>query len=420
MRMREARERGQPFFPWPDLSPDAWRLSLGAIQGSVAEVLAGEAGVHPGAGPARLEAPAGPSALGIAAFTSGTGPLLGFWIEVGRLSTGDDVAQLLLLHLHHGRRRVARLREAVVHLLDALSLRGVVPVVVKGFHTAHRLFPDPGTRPMSDLDLVVEPEQLPVVMSVLLAEGFTRTRHLRRPYTSEWAPPGGAAVPRSLELTHAENPWTLDLHATFDRDFGGVRTVSVVPPEAAATEPWSIEGRELRVLAQPYLPAYLAVHASQELRNLMLVRLVELVWALRRGEQEGHLDPTELHGLLERCRAEAYVYPAFELAERLAPGTVPPDLRCALARAAPVRVRAIIERLRPAMAMRLDAVSLEEQFMWASGPVDHLRRFHRALWPSWAGSLPEMLSVQSARLRQLLGRNVVVHEGVGRPRDPRS
>src|SRR6185436_14665782 len=122
--------------------------------------------------------------------------------------------------------------------------------------------------------------------------GFQRGRHLRRPYMAEWSPPGPRVSPRSLELTHEANPWTLDLHVTFKRDFGGVRTVSVVPvgprsagagrhPHEAVTEPRELAGRPVRVLRQPYLSAYLASHASQELKNLSLIRLIELVESIR-------------------------------------------------------------------------------------------------------------------------------------------
>jgi hypothetical protein len=256
------------------------------------------------------------------------------------------------------------------------------------------------------VDLVVAPEEIPAASRALAGAGFTRRPVLQRPYMDEWIPPGEGSVPRSLELTHGANPWTVDLHAGFERDFGGVRTVSVIPPGASATERLTVCGREVRVLKQPYLTAYLAAHASQELKNLTLVRLIELVWALRRGREEETVRWSELQGLLQERKAMPYVYPAFELSERLAPGTLPRDFRSALEAAATPRVRTIVARLTPATAQRLEAVSLEEQFMWAAGPLDHLRRLRRALWPSWAGSISGVLGVQSARLRQLVARRV--------------
>jgi hypothetical protein len=401
--MREARGRGQPFFPWPALSPQDWRASLGAIQTALTQLLARESfGAARPAPFVFLKAPAGARALGIASFTSGTGPLLGYCIENGTLASEAEVAKLLQLHLAHGRARAARLRTELARVVGLLADHGVTPTLIKGFHTAHAFFPDPGARPVSDLDLVVERAEVERASRALRGAGFTSKQVQERPHASEWIAPGVEPTPRSLELTHEHNAWTVDLHASFERDFGGVRTVSVVPPGSDATEPWEVAGSSLRVLAQPYLPAYLAAHASQELKNLTLVRLVELALVLRKGAQDGSLSWDELGELLERQGAAPFVHPAFDLTERLAPGTVPPDILAAVERAAPPRVRRIVERLEPGSAQRLEGVLLEESFMWAVGPVEHLRRIRRALRPTWAGSWREQLGVIAARARQLL------------------
>jgi hypothetical protein len=412
-RMQEARVAGRPFFPWPEIAPEAWRASLRAIESAVAERLrrerTREARLETSKPPIELAAPAGARGLGIAAFTSGMGPLLGRWIEDGDLAAERDVGQLLLLHLDHGRRRVARLRDGLNSVLNALSAHGVAPTLVKGFHTAHALFPEAGTRPMSDVDLVVLPEEIPASSQALLEAGFTRARVLKRPYMAEWIPPGGSETPRSLDLTHDENPWSIDLHATYARDFGGVRTVSVIPKDVV---PGCLDvgARQVQVLAHPYLAAYLALHASQELKNLTLVRLVELVWALRSGVDEGELLWPDLSELLERRGGLPYVYPAFELADRLAPGLLPPDFRNGLVRSTTARLRSVVDRLHPATAQRLEGVSLQEQFMWAVGPLDYVRRIRRALWPLWAGSFRQMMNVQAARARQLMKRRVTMRE----------
>jgi hypothetical protein len=420
-RLSRARERGQPLFPWEDVSPEEWRRSLTAIQGVVMDVLRRESGEGPerttAGGPAvsaghaplppvALPSPAGSRALGVAAFTSGTGPLLGRWIELEVVAAEPDVSRTLLLHLAHGRLRASRLEAAFAGVIDRLAAAGVEPTVVKGFHSAYEVFPEPGTRPASDLDLVVEPPDLAPAERALRDAGFTPRQVLARPYTCEWTPAGESALPRSLALTHAYNPWSVDLHASFDRDFGGVSTVSLVRSVREATRTWRVAGRDVRILREPYLTAYLALHVSQELKNLTLLRLVELAWVIRRGLRSGDLTWGALERMLERERAAAYVYPGLELAERLAPGTVPAEVRARIAREAPARVRAVVDRLEPASAQRLESVSLEESFMWAVGPAGHARRLGRMLWPSWAGSPADVLRVQAARARQLLARRV--------------
>jgi hypothetical protein len=418
--LTEARARGQPFFPWSDLAVGDWRASLGAIQRAVTEVLATADGAAErdalGGSPVRLDAPAGARALGIASFTSGTGPLLGFWIESGVLTSEADACGLLMLHLEHGRKRAARLRAGLAPVIERMQALGVTPTLIKGFHTAYAFFPDAGARPVSDIDLVVDPSLLDRATRTLREAGFTPGPVLDRPYMCAWTPPGSDGPPRSLELTHEANPWSVDLHASLDRDFGGVCNVSVVPPDVLATQPWGGAGALVNVLRYPWLPAYLAAHASQEMKNLTLVRLVELVLVLRRGVAEGALDWSELDELLRARGAAPYVYPAFELAERLAPGTVPPRLRAALDRAALPRVRRILAGVEPASAQRVEGVSLEESFMWATGPVEHARRIRRALLPAWAGSLREQLRVQVARARQLVSGRVAVRDS-GREHD---
>jgi hypothetical protein len=444
-RMAAARDAGRPFFPWDDLEPDAWRRSLQAIESTVSAVLSRQAGASqpesaafdalagsPKTSAERpvLDARAGPRALGIAAFTSGTGPLLAHWVQTGAVRADAEVTALMSLHLEHGQTRLARLEAAYHEIVDLLATAGIVPTVIKGFHTAHALFPTGAARPMSDIDMVVAPHEVAVASDALVRAGFARGRHLRRPHMTEWIPPGPVVVPRSLELTHESNPWTLDLHGTFDRDFGGVKTVPLLRsgspapggahPHDRVTELQQLAGRRVRVLRQPYLTAYLGAHASQELKNLSLIRIIELVWALRGGASVGEVerdrsarsgegvDWAELEAVLRGSGAAGYVYPAYALVERVVPGALDPAFHAFIAAAAPARVRRIVDRLQPSTAMRLEQVSLEEQFMWASGASGYARRVGRALWPSWAGSLAEVLEVQRARLAQVIKRRVVV------------
>src|SRR5690606_631352 len=209
---------------------------------------------------------------------------------------------------------------------------------------------------------------------------------------------------RSLALVHADDAFTLDLHASLDRDFFGIRTVRFGPLDAA-TRPWPDAHAAARVLAQPLLLAYLAVHASQGLHNLTLLRLVEIVRVVRADTAAGRLHWAELIAWLERTDALRFAYPALELAERLAPGTVDPDARAALAAAATPRTIRVLAGLRPADAQRPEQFSLAERIMWARGPVEHLRRVLYMIWPLWIGaSFGELRPLYAERLRYLLRR----------------
>ncbi len=69
-------------------------------------------------------------------------------------------------------RALARLDE----ILDAARARGVLLLPYKGALLARDHYPDPGTRPMADLDLLVRPAQLDAAVALLHALGFAAAR----------------------------------------------------------------------------------------------------------------------------------------------------------------------------------------------------------------------------------------------------
>src|SRR5256885_16914577 len=66
---------------WPEISAPAFLAAQAEIARVTAEVLAS------GPEPVRLAVPAGTDrrALGVAAYTTAMGPLLGYWCEIGRM-----------------------------------------------------------------------------------------------------------------------------------------------------------------------------------------------------------------------------------------------------------------------------------------------------------------------------------------------
>src|SRR5690606_25676834 len=157
--------------------------------------------------------------------------------------------------------------------LDTLARAGIPGTVLKSAHTARAYFPEPATRPAADLDLAVPAGEFVAAERALLHAGYTLQKRQPYPRQSTWIPPGAPTRLRSLALVHAEDPYTLDLHASLDRDFFGIRTVRFGPLDAG-TRPWPEMHPAARALTQPLLLAYLAVHASQGLHNLTLLRLV--------------------------------------------------------------------------------------------------------------------------------------------------
>ena len=75
---------------------------------------------------------------------------------------------------------------ALLQALDALSKNGIEAVVLKGGILANKLYPEPGLRPMDDLDILVSPNMVMRARDVLISLGyhlplpisrFDRTKH---------------------------------------------------------------------------------------------------------------------------------------------------------------------------------------------------------------------------------------------------
>ncbi len=402
-RLRWARQQGHPRYLWPEVPIVGWRAALREIERVTAAVLGG-AEKRP-----RLEpdGEAGLKALGVAAFTSGMGPLLGHWTESGRLEASGAAAALLRLHLEHGRLRARRLEGELARVLEVLGGAGVHATVIKGTHTAREYFPDPGTRPTGDIDLVVTPAEVEAAAKALAAGGYTfvpETLNLR-PAKSDWIPPDAPRSLRSLELTHTDNPYAIDLHSSLSWNFLGVRTLELGPLDRQHVSEWeAVQGAAL-VLKQPHLLAVLAANASHSLRQLPLLHLVELVLVIRQDSPSGRLDWDALESLLRDIDGRRFVYPALALAERLAPGTVGSAFLQRLAAAATPRMRLMLERLEPHAVQRLETTSLGQAFMWTSGVSERLRLVSHMIWPSGL-SHRKRRQFWRDRLSRLLGGRV--------------
>ncbi|UCC26048.1 MAG: nucleotidyltransferase family protein [Gemmatimonadales bacterium] len=400
-RFRWAQRNGHPQYLWPNVPVGAWRSGLDEIE-RVSRAVLGGAG-----GPTSLRLPSGSvEALGVAAFSSGMGPLLGYWLEAGLLGAPEAVRQLLLLHLAHGRLRARRLEDQAQRVLQVLADVDIRGTVLKGVETGRRFFPSPGTRPSSDVDLLVEPGRMDEAEVALREAGYDclSPRNPRRD-RSEWAPRGASRDLRSLDLTHGDNPITIDLHGSLDRNVLGIATVGFGSLDHHRRVPWADVHPAGGVLAQPLLTAFLAVHASTGLLNLTMIRMTELVLVIRSGLETGDLVWAELSDALAQSGGDRFVHPAFEMAERLVPGTVDPGFREEVARRATSRVRTYVAALTPATAQRLEVRSMRERLMWVSGPLDLARTIRETVVPPGLGSVRSLGRLYSQRIwRVLRGR----------------
>ena len=364
-RLRAWNRSGNPSDLWPDLPAGRRLAALANIRAVVAAVLREDRV------PA-IEAADDTEArsVGVAAFTAGMGPLLAWWIEEGRVEASPRARAVLAAHLEHGAHRITMLRQQTAAVVRAMRVAGVDPILLKGMHTGSEFFPHPATRPASDIDLLVRPDEMVRATALLATTGFLETSRASRGRRLTWTHRSASRRPRSVELDRLDNPWSIDLHEALERwYFRG--TVRDLGPEVFETERRiEIEGESIRVLDEPYLAAFLAVHASGELKSMQLVRLLELVWVIRSERRSGRLSFEELGPLLQRTATGRFAYPALALVEELAPGTVDARLLRSLADEVSPRLHRVLDEIRRAEMGLLHEHSVDFAFAWAVGPKE--------------------------------------------------
>lgn len=404
---------------WTRLWPDYSMAELSLAQRAISAVARAIARTHQG--PVVL-APYGtrPGALGVAAFTSGMGPLLGWYLEKHRLAAEPDVAEVLARHLDEGRKRASILRRELREILSELTQSGVEAVVLKGLHTGSVYFPEPGTRPTADIDLLVHPRRLGETVAVLNRLGFKEARRTKFAVRSEWVRAGRPQKVRDLDIQSASNPWHLDLHCSLERWYFRGTRASLGEDVFDNTTWFEIEGVPARGLNQPHLTALLALHASYELVRTRMIWLLELVWVIRRDTGTGTLEWNTLLDLLRSRALGRFVYPAFALAERLAPGTVDPRVLEYAGREATPRLARVVDAVEGEDFGFLATRSLEDKVMWARGFKELVLNLSEWIWPSDEADRDSLANLYRKRVGMLIRRRARLRAGVsnrGKPND---
>jgi hypothetical protein len=376
---------------WPDLTIEARVSAMREIERVTRRVLTGARDIR-----IDTEGAHTPYALTIAAHTTGMGPLLGLWADNGVVDASMPVREHLARHLLHARRRAERIEREVLPVFDALIEHGITPIVIKGFATARQFFEEPATRRMADVDILVDPTRVDAAKSAVHSAGFRPSGPALHPYKQDWIGPGVDEQVFSVELSDERTRWAVELHASLDRVFhrGAVARLDIA---RGLTESFVVEGRMLLALAPAASLLSLVCHCSQELYSSRLLRLVEIIRVIR----SGRVDWNDFLELLRQSGAARYTYPAFALAENLAPGSV--DQRVlALGRAESTwAARHTVNRLVPAGGSG-DELGLLRQVMWTRGPVAILHRLVRLFFPRTVGSRPShILPSWRVRARQL-------------------
>lgn len=391
-RIAAFERSGDPAALWPGLTERARVAAAREIERVTRDVLAGRASVT-------ISDELDAHALGVAAHTTGMGPVLGRWMEAGRVGASAAVAAMLARHIDHGRRRALRIERESLPAIDALLEKEIPIVALKGSHTARVYFDEPGMRRLSDVDLLVPPERVADAEGALSSVGFEPLGPEHRPYKRDWIGPGVDRRFFSVEHADVRSVWTLELHASLDRVYnaGAAARLDVVRSD---TMPLSIAGRALHGLEPAPLVVYLACHCSQELESMRLLRVFELVRVIRAERDAGALDWQRVRETLRETGAASFVYPAFSLVEDLAPGTIDTVVLTESRDASTWPARHAVPRLAPAGGS-FDERGILRQLMWTRGPVAIAQRVFRTVWPASISRPDHVIPGWRARMRRL-------------------
>src|SRR4029079_9407979 len=111
--------------------------------------------------------------------------------------------------------------------------------------------------------------------------------------------------------------------------------------------PFTVAGRPLLATEQPLTLLVLASHIGHEINSMRLMRLVEIVHVIRRDLERGALDWEALLDAMRRTGSARFMYPAFALAEYLAPGAVDHRIIVECWRSSNWAIRHTVRRLVP-------------------------------------------------------------------------
>ena len=387
-----ALSQGNPTWLWPEVAVSDWQLALLEIEQACMAVLAG----------ARAQAlAADPMAMGLAGYTSGMGPMLGQWIQEGLISASPAISGLLTAQLSANSARMESLLASAAQIAAHFAAAGIGVTLLKGVHTASTYFRHAGCRPMSDIDILISPDDLGPAARVLGSLGYRQTE--KRLLESCWRHRDGAGEPRTTMFLEADDPWSVDLHVSLDvKGPPGARPARVSQVSHLTAPAPAIPGAEQ--LAQPALLMHLAAHAGSGFHSLTLLRLFEIVLVTRRDRASGALSWDRFAELGAATGSLAFAYPALALARRLSPDDIPHSIVDCCARSAPTRVTSLVHQLRPASAHRIDRPTLREHFAWTSGPGGWLQRLAADVMPA-PGSVRQTAAIQASRARGLWRAN---------------
>jgi len=214
------------------------------------------------------------------------------------------LAELRNAYLCSVRQAVVQESEAA-RVLGSLAGAGLDIVLLKGADLRLRVYPDPAVRPMTDLDLLVPPEQAGRARSLLTGLGYTPLEPEPRPgFLERFGHALGLQPPPEFSLY-------VDLHWEIREGLGYYRLpYEVIKPRLQEV---LFHGLPLKVLAPEHLLIHLCLHTYWEFSQWR--QFLDLALAIRRLP----LNRKQFAAAVKACRCEVPVCRVLDLGRSLLP-----------------------------------------------------------------------------------------------------
>src|SRR5438105_2268443 len=98
--------------------------------------------------------------IAVPAMVLGMAPLLHWQLSAWHIVLAPRAQAKLAAAREASTLRQQAIQCQLVEILDACRPAGIEPLVLKGAYLAAHIYPQPGLRPMNDIDLLVRPEAL--------------------------------------------------------------------------------------------------------------------------------------------------------------------------------------------------------------------------------------------------------------------
>jgi hypothetical protein len=182
--------------------------------------------------------------------------------DCGELSVPETIKRDLAAAFNHASRRNLAVQRELVLLHRILAKANIPYIALKGAYLAYHAYPQPGLRPLRDLDILVPDGRALSAFQHLCDRGYVRPpQYLGDPE---------AAMKRSQHLPPILSPaknLSIEIHTRlFDPDGAGVSTLDLADDPALADRVMriTVAGEALRYLSPTDCLLHLIVHAAYD------------------------------------------------------------------------------------------------------------------------------------------------------------